>query len=136
MLEILQLKHSHYTPALFGASNCIYRAKKDATNEKDKVAAVIEMDRDVVRAAGAVACVKPRVIVWACTSGSFLKGIGYDREIIKDIEKDTGIPAITTSTAVVDALKTMRIRKLAVATPYIKEIDEKERYFQTWNRCF
>ena len=102
---------------------------KDATDEKDKVAAVIGMDKDVKRASREVACIKPKVIVWACTSGSFLKGIGYDREIIKEIETETGIPALTTSTAVVKALKAMNIKKVAVATPYIKAIDEKEEEF-------
>jgi maleate isomerase len=102
---------------------------KDATHEHEKVAAVVQMEKDVLRAAREVACVQPKVIVWACTSGSFLKGPGYDQEIIKDIQNETGIPALTTSTAVVDALKALGVKRLAVATPYIQQIDEKEQQF-------
>ncbi len=69
------------------------------------------------------------VVVFGCTSGSFLMGKGYDRELEARIEKVAGVPAVTTSHAVLEALKVKEVQKLAVATPYIDEINEKEAKF-------
>ncbi len=69
------------------------------------------------------------VIVFGCTSGSFLMGKGYDRDLEKRIEEVAGVPAVTTSHAVVEALKTKGLKKLAIATPYLDEINEKEATF-------
>jgi maleate isomerase len=97
--------------------------------EEEKVQAYIDMGKNVPKAAKEVADIKPKVIVWACTSGSFVKGVDYDQELIREIEKETGIRATTTSTAVVNALKELNVKKIAVATPYIREIIEKEKIF-------
>lgn len=72
---------------------------------------------------------KPDLIVFSCTAGSFVKGIGYDKEIINRIESHVGIPATTTSTAVIDSLNALKVKKLAVATPYLDEVTEQERVF-------
>lgn len=72
---------------------------------------------------------KVDVVVFGCTSGSFLMGKGYDRELEERIEKVGGVPAVTTSHAVLEALKAKGVQKLAIATPYIEEINEKEVKF-------
>jgi len=72
---------------------------------------------------------KVDVVVFGCTSGSFLMGKGYDRELEARIEKVAGVPAVTTSHAVLEALKVKEVQKLAIATPYIDEINEKEAKF-------
>ena len=63
------------------------------------------------------------VIIYGCTTGSLVKGLGYDQKIIQRIEKRSRLPASTTSTAVVEALREMNMTKLAVATPYLQELD-------------
>ncbi|MCU0594834.1 MAG: maleate cis-trans isomerase [Desulfobacterota bacterium] len=102
---------------------------RDVQDEKDKVAAIAEMSREVARASREVACIKPKVIAWACTAGSFVKGMGYDQGLIQEMETETGITSITTTTAVVNALKAMQIHRVAVATPYIREVYERQRVF-------
>jgi len=102
---------------------------EEATSEVDKVNALLAMSRNVIRAAREVACVRPRVIAWACTSGSFLQGAEQEGELEKEIHSATGIPAITTSTAMVEAVRTMRIRRIALVTPYIKEITDHQIRF-------
>ncbi len=62
-----------------------------ALSESDRVEAILEMGKGVALAARRVAGVKPGVIAWACTAGSFMKGIGHDLELIEQIEKETGI---------------------------------------------
>lgn len=70
------------------------------------------------------------IIALGCTSGSFIGGYEYDKELIESMEKaSNGIPCFTTSSAVVSALKTLGVKKVAVATPYIQEVNERGRSY-------
>ncbi len=69
------------------------------------------------------------IIAYACTTGSMVKGVGWDQELINRIETVTGIPATTTSTAVIKAFKELGVGKVAVGTPYDPEKDRLEREF-------
>lgn len=64
------------------------------------------------------------VIVLGATAPSFLKGLGYDREMSRRIEDATGKPATTTSTALLDALKTLSISKLALGSAYSPTVND------------
>ncbi len=88
-----------------------------------------KMGESVEDAAALVAQAKVDLILFACTTGSLVKGPGYDRQLIARIEKRTGIPALTTSTAVVDAMNALKIKRVAVSTPYSDEVNEAERRF-------
>ena len=69
------------------------------------------------------------VIVFGCTSGSFIGGLGYDLKIIREIEEATNIPAVTTSTAVIESLRALNAKSIGLATPYIDEVTLKEKEF-------
>ena len=69
------------------------------------------------------------IIVFGCTSGSLLFGFGWDRKIIKRIKKQTKVAVTTTSTSVIEALKGLDLKKVGIITPYIEEINIKEKYF-------
>lgn len=71
----------------------------------------------------------PDIIAFACTTGSLVGGVGYDKKIIGGIEHRTGIPALTTSTAIVEATNLLEIKKLAIATPYSDEVNKAEKSF-------
>jgi len=90
---------------------------------------LIALSDYVEEAADLLAQARPNVIVFFCTAGSFIKGIGYDYEIMNKIQSRVGIPALTTSTAVIDSLRVLDARKIVVATPYIEEVNQKERSF-------
>jgi len=65
-------------------------------------------------------------IVFACTAGSFIGGLGYDERIIERMQEvSNGIPTTTTSSAVVKALKTVGAHKLVVVTPYTREVTDR-----------
>ena len=66
---------------------------------------------------------------FGCTSGSLVKGLGYDQEIIARIEAETGKPATTTATACIQAFGEYGIKKISLATPYEKWLNEKEKTF-------
>lgn len=69
------------------------------------------------------------VIAFACTSAGFFKGVGSDRDIAQAIARGADLPAVPTATAVVEALNVLDIRRVAVATPYVKWVFEREREF-------
>ena len=87
------------------------------------------MENEAIDAALRLADARVDVIGYGCTSGSFYRGVGHDREIVEKIENATGIPAVATAGAVVDALKTLEVRRVSVATPYSEEINELEKSF-------
>ena len=82
-----------------------------------------------VGAAAALADAEVDVILFGCTSGSLVKGKGYDVEISREIEESTGIQAVTTATAVVEALRVLEVERLCVATPYTDEVNAREKRF-------
>ncbi|MDQ3227172.1 MAG: maleate cis-trans isomerase, partial [Chloroflexota bacterium] len=69
------------------------------------------------------------IIVFACTTGSLVHGIGWDRELIARIRRASGRPATTTTTAVLEALSAIGATSLAIATPYSDELNAIERRF-------
>lgn len=97
------------------------------------VEALVEMERSVEEEALKLADAHVDIIGYGCTSGSLVKGLHHDQEIVSKIEKATDIPAIATAGAVVDALKSLEIHKVVVATPYIDDINNLEEKFLNGN---
>jgi maleate isomerase len=69
------------------------------------------------------------IIVYACTTGSLVKGLKWEAQLQKRMKSRTKGPVITTARAVVDALREMDLKKVAVGTPYIEELNRVERKF-------
>ena len=80
-------------------------------------------------AAKLVATARPDVICFACTTGTMIKGIEYDRQLNRRLTEITGIPATSMAEGAVEGLKAVGAHRLAVATAYIDEINEHERKF-------
>jgi len=97
------------------------------------VEGLMEMEKESIRAAEEVATAGVNLIGFCCTSGSFIKGPLFEREVQDKIERITGIPALTTSQAVLQGLRTLQLKKIAVATPYNDEINQKEKEFLEGN---
>lgn len=83
----------------------------------------------VIEAAKLLAWAEPDVIIFCCTTGSMIKGFGYDQELIARMEKATGIKALTTTTAVVQALQALDAKKVVVSTPYSDVVNAAEKKF-------
>lgn len=71
----------------------------------------------------------PHVIAFACTSGSFFRGKRGNDELIMRMERFAKVPVTTTSLAMIEALKALRVKRVALATPYIDEINLREKRF-------
>jgi len=108
-----------------GVAICTTRIPLEHTTPES----LIKMADYIEEASMLLSQAKVDVIAFCCTSGSLIKGAGYDREIIQRIESLVHIPATTTATSVVEGLKVMGIEKVVVATPYSDEVNQKERLF-------
>jgi len=74
--------------------------------------------RDIEVQARNLASADVDVIVLGATAPSFLKGLGYDREVTRRIELASGKPATTTSTALVKALGELGVSRVALGAAY------------------
>lgn len=76
------------------------------------------MQDHAATAASDVADAGVAAIGFACTTGSLLGGVGYDGRVCELIEAAAGVPATTTSTAVVKALRACEVERLVLVSPY------------------
>lgn len=83
----------------------------------------------VVEASKLLATAEPDILVFGCTTGSLINGFGYDKELVKRMEDASGVRAITTSTALLAALKALGSHKLVVSTPYSDAVNDTEKKF-------
>ncbi|MBU7022537.1 MAG: aspartate/glutamate racemase family protein [Theionarchaea archaeon] len=97
--------------------------------EELSVETLLQMKKGLKRACEELKSAEMDVLAYGCTSGSFVKGLHFDQEIIQEIEEETQITATTTSTAVIEALKMLKVKKIALGTPYSDEINEKAIHF-------
>ncbi len=101
----------------------------EATRAEDKVGTIVAMRARLDAAALEVASLGPAVIGYACTSGSFLEGRDSDRATCSALAALTGIPVLTTSTALTAALATLGATKVALVTPYIEPVSAGAREY-------
>ncbi len=66
------------------------------------------------------------IVAYACTASSIQVPLA---DLTGRMTAISGIPAISTAQASVDALRALGARRLAVATPYVAAINEHERHF-------
>ncbi|NKY53416.1 maleate cis-trans isomerase family protein [Nocardia vermiculata] len=62
--------------------------------------------------------VEPEVIAYLCTSGSFIKGLAYERSLCDTICRAGARDAVTTSGALIEATRRLDLTRLSVITPY------------------
>ena len=67
--------------------------------------------------------------VFACTTGRMIGGPGFDRELIRQMEESSGIPAVTTSTALMEVFSLLGLKRLAIVTPYSDALNRLEVEF-------
>ena len=73
------------------------------------------------------------VIVLGAAAPSFLKGIGYDREMSRRIARASGKPATTASTALLQSLRALGARRIALGTAYSTKVNAIAIDFLTAN---
>src|SRR5688500_10017695 len=84
---------------------------------------ILKMVEDMETQAKLLASADVDVIVLGATAPSFLKGLGYDRELIAKLETATGRKATTTSTALVQALKHFGAKRVVLGSAYDEKVN-------------
>lgn len=64
------------------------------------------------------------VIMLGAVAPGFLKGLGYDMELAARITAATGKRASTTATALLEALRHLRVQRIAIGAPYDKIVGD------------
>lgn len=85
--------------------------------------AILKMVEDLEQQSRLLASAEVDVIVMGATAPSFLKGAGYDREVMARIEKATGKPATTTSTALLRALRFLDAKRIVLGSAYTDKVN-------------
>ena len=80
-------------------------------------------------AAELLAHAKVDAICYGCTGSGFLKTPEADLQLAAELERATGIPSVTSSAAIVGALRSLRAKKISVASPYEPWLNEKLRAY-------
>ena len=90
---------------------------------------LIRMADDAERGAALLATAGVDVVVYGCTTGSLVGGIEWEESLVRSIHENTGARAMSTSGAVVEALRALRARRVGVATPYTDVLNLLEAEF-------
>jgi maleate isomerase/arylmalonate decarboxylase len=94
----------------------------DTTSEAGKAALMADLQ-------AAFAMLKPAgvdAIAYACTAGSMINPVDALPEMLSET---MAVAAVTTSAAIIRALKTLGIVNLSVATPYAQQLNDHETEF-------
>lgn len=90
---------------------------------------------DIETQSRALASADVDVIVLGAAAPSFLKGLGYDREMAKRIEAASGKRATTTSTALIEALQHLGVSRVVLGAAYDDKVNAIARSFLEANGC-
>ncbi len=66
---------------------------------------------------------KADMIGYACASATLSHGRAFDRRLCNDIETKSGVPAVASAGAMVEALQRLDISSIGFASPYVKELN-------------
>lgn len=67
--------------------------------------------------------IEPHVIAYACTSGSFVDGLAHEAELREAMAAASpGAATVTTSGALLEALRALGVRRVAIGTPYVSDL--------------
>jgi maleate isomerase len=86
------------------------------------MAELVSERRHLVTATRDVLHVEPEVVAYLCTSGSFIKGIGYEKTLCDAICEAGAACAVTTSGALLEALHDLELTRISVITPYDEQL--------------
>lgn len=87
------------------------------------------MANDVERCAELLGTADVDAIAYGCTTGSLVKGAGYDEHIESRLEDAAGVPAVATAASIKRAFNELDITSLSITTPYIDDLNEREVEF-------
>jgi maleate isomerase len=87
-----------------------------------EMAELISTDETLHASTANLLAAEPEVVVYLCASGSFVRGV-VGEQAMREQMLAAGAPrAVTTSSALLEALEHFGVRRIAVATPYVPSL--------------
>lgn len=108
-----------------GVSYMVARMPLKATTPEE----LKKMGSYALDAADMLASADVDVICYGCTVETILQGVDYDRAVQKKLATATGKAAQTMTGAVMQAMRSFNTRRLALVTPYLDVINQREIAF-------
>lgn len=68
-------------------------------------------------------------VAYACTTGSLVHGHGFDADLEARLSDAAGVPAVATALSVRRVLDALDATSIAVATPYIDDLNDREETY-------
>lgn len=102
-----------------GISTHVTRVKLTATNPEGLKA----MANNARRATDEMMSCLADVILYGCTSGSFVQGVEWEKAFRRELCQQAGRPVLTTANNCHMALQALGRKRIAVATPYIDSLN-------------
>ncbi|MFQ5896590.1 MAG: Asp/Glu racemase, partial [Nitrospinota bacterium] len=78
-------------------------------------------------AAELIRTLRPHLTVFGCTSAGSLCGMEGDRRILRELGEKTGGPAVSILSSLEEDFSELGVRRLAVFTPYVEELNRTIR---------
>ena len=69
------------------------------------------------------------LIAYACTSATLSDGPDFDAEFCAEITAKSGLPAVTTAGALIEAMRALDARRVAFTSPYVARLAEESVEF-------
>lgn len=88
-----------------------------------------EMSHTARRAAELVGHADVDVAAYSCTTGSLVQGHDFAKDLEEEVAEAAGAPAVATALSVERALSVVGAETVTVVTPYVDELNERERSF-------
>jgi len=118
--------HNHLPPSVVFYTARLHQPQNSGIGTQENYQGLVDSAPDAARS---VALANPELLVYSCTSGSFFKGPNWHQELSVLLEEASGIPTITTSTALITALAAFKARTVFLASPYPDSVNEAEASF-------
>ena len=67
--------------------------------------------------------VRPRAVLYGCTSATLTHGVGFDRDLARQINDSSGAHSITAAGALVTALAALGVTRIGFASPYVGQVN-------------
>ena len=103
--------HLTRTPAISGPINL-------------ELAELVSEEEPIITAIESLMSANPEVIIYLCTSGSYLRGVEGERSLCQTMKTVSNVEALTTSGALLKALTVLGTKSVAVGTPHDRELSD------------
>ena len=112
----------------FKVKNLNYYITRIAGYEINKIPDEEQMkqmgESDLTEALKLINGILPNAILYGCTSANLSQGLKFTHDLEKLISKTCGCVAISASGALILAIKALNIKNIALASPYVKKIND------------